>query len=127
MKQIVISGNVGKDAVLRTTQRGDKVASWSVGVTERGEEKRTLWFDVSLWGARAEALLPHITKGSKLSVAGELSTREHEGKVYLTIRADQVTLMGGGPERSSTAQAAHMAQRPALDGDSIPFAPEVRG
>jgi single-stranded DNA-binding protein len=32
MKQIVIAGNIGKDAELRSTQSGDQVAGFSVGV-----------------------------------------------------------------------------------------------
>ena len=100
MKTIVIGGNIGKDAVTRTTQGGDIVTGWSVAVEERnGKDKRTVWFDVSLWGKRGEALAQYLTKGTRVAVAGELSTREHEGKTYLTVRADQVTLMGGGERR----------------------------
>lgn len=130
MKNITIAGNIGKDAETRTTGDGDKVTGWSVAVEDRtGKEKRTLWFDCSLWGKRGESLAQYLTKGGKVSVAGELSTRDHEGKTYLTVRADQVTLLGGGekrdePERTPVARAADRAQRPAtraeLD-DEIPF------
>lgn len=100
MKTIVIAGNIGKDATTRTTQGGDKVTGWPVAVEERnGQDKRTIWFDCTLWGARGEKLAQYLTKGSKVSVAGELSTREHEGKTFLTLRADQVTLLGGGEAR----------------------------
>lgn len=99
MKNITIAGNLGKDSVLRTTNNGDKVLGWSVAVEERnGQDKRTLWFDCSLWGKRGEALAQYLTKGSKVAVAGELSTREHEGKTYLTVRVSEVTLQGGKSE-----------------------------
>ena len=97
MKSITIAGNIGKDAQTRTTQGGDKVTSWTVAVEERqGQDKRTIWFDCNLWGVRGEKLAEYLTKGGKVAVSGDLSTREHEGKTYLTVRADQVTLMGGG-------------------------------
>jgi single-strand DNA-binding protein len=100
MKQITIAGNIGKSAETRTTQGGDKVTSWSVAVEERsGKEKSTIWFDCSLWGKRGESLAPYLTKGGKVAVSGDLGKREHEGKTYLTIRADQVTLMGGKPSQ----------------------------
>lgn len=132
MKMIVISGNIGKSAEVRSTQNGDKVTGWSVAVEERsGKEKRTVWFDCTMWGARGEALAQWLTKGSKVSVAGELSTREHNGKTYLTIRADQVTLMGGKPADdrddgySPQARTADKAQRPETSradlDDEIPF------
>ena len=100
MKNITIAGNIGKDAVTRTTQGGDKVTGWTVAVEERnGQDKRTLWFDISMWGKRGESLAGYLTKGGKVSVSGEFSTREHEGKTYLTLKADQVTLLGGGDRK----------------------------
>ena len=130
MKNIVIAGNIGKDAETRQTQGGDSVTSWTVAVEERnGQDKRTIWFDVSLWGKRGSALAPYLTKGGKVTVAGDLSTREHNGKTYLTIRASEVTLTGGkreddAPRQSSTARTADRAQRPPVDDDldsAIPF------
>lgn len=126
MKQITIAGNIGKDAVVRRTQDGTAVANWNVAVEERGAEKRTLWFDCSLWGNRGEKLAPHLLKGGKVAVSGELSTREHEGKTYLTVRADQVSLMGGGGERgvsraSTTPRKPGSAQTDIDLNDEIPF------
>ena len=142
MKSITIGGNIGKDAATRSTQQGDKVTGFSVAVEERnGQEKRTLWFDVSIWGNRGEKLAPYLTKGTKVSVAGDLSTREHEGKTYLTVRADQITLMGGGQinddrerelaQRNSNrgaagAPAGGAAYRTPVDDTDIPFNREWR-
>ncbi len=133
MKSIVISGNIGKDAVTRTTGGGEKVTGFTVAVEDRqGKEKSTIWFDVAIWGARGEKLAEYLTKGGKVAVSGDLSTREHDGKTYLTIRADQVTLMGGGqreerreePKRESGYGAGG---RPRDDlNDEVPFAAEWR-
>jgi single-strand DNA-binding protein len=123
MKNITIAGNVGKDAEVRTTQNGDKLASFSVAVEQRdGREKSTLWFDVSLWGKRGEALAPHIVKGGRVAVSGDLGTREYNGKTYLTVRANDVTLLGGGERRDDAPRAAAPASTgaAALD-DDIPF------
>jgi single-strand DNA-binding protein len=123
VKTITIAGNIGKDAETRTTQGGDSVTSFNVAVEDRaGKEKATLWFSCSLWGKRGDALAQYLTKGSKVCVAGDLSTREHEGKTYLQIRVDQVSLMGGKPEgRADTPPAQGNAMN-----DEVPFAPEVR-
>lgn len=122
MKHIVISGGIGKDAELRSTGNGDKVASFSVAVSDGfGDAKRTIWFDVSVWGKRAETLAPMLTKGGKVSVSGDLSTREHNGKTYLTVRASDVTLMGGGERRDDAPREQRRDERADdMDGD-IPF------
>ena len=123
MKTICIAGNIGKDAVTRNTQSGDSVTSWSVAVEERrGQDKQTLWFDCSLWGKRGEALCQYLRKGDKVSVSGELSRREHEGKTYLTVNVSQVALQGGN-RQDSQQESSGYDQRPAprdLD-DEIPF------
>jgi single-strand DNA-binding protein len=126
MKQITIAGNIGKDAEVRSTQNGDKVTGWTLAVEERGgQDKRTIWFDCTLWGKRGEALAPYLTKGGKVAVSGELSTREYEGKTYLTVRADQVTLLGG--KQSGNGDAGGYQPEPQQRGrnddlgDEIPF------
>lgn len=113
VKMITVAGNVGRDAELRSTQSGEKVLGFSVAVEERGgQEKRTLWFDCSVWGKRGEALERHIRKGDKITVAGEFSTREHDGKTYLTVRASEVTLQGGGQSAGSDRTGPGYSQRP---------------
>jgi single-strand DNA-binding protein len=128
MKTITIAGNIGKDAVTRKTQEGESVTGWSVAVeTRNGRDKGTMWFDCTLWGKRGEALAQYLTKGSKVSVSGDLGAREHEGKTYLTIRADQVTLMGsrdggnaGGGNQGAGDQGGGAGGGSGMD-DEIPF------
>ncbi len=97
MKSITIAGNIGKDAETRTMQDGTKVTGWSVAVDDGfGDRKRTIWFDCSMWGQRGAKLAQFLTKGTKVAVSGDLSTREHDGKTYLTVRVNEVTLQGGG-------------------------------
>lgn len=123
MKTITIAGNIGRDAVTRQTQAGESVTGWPVAVEERaGQDKRTIWFDVSLWGKRGAALAPFLTKGGRVAVSGELSTREHEGKTYLTVRASEVTLIGGGEKRDDRPAERQDTARNTRDfDDEIPF------
>ncbi len=91
-----IAGNLGKDAAYKETQNGKPLCSFPVAADVGfGENKRTLWVDVTRWGDGAKGLANILVKGSRVTVSGELSTREHEGKTYLQIRADHVTLQGG--------------------------------
>lgn len=125
MKSITVAGGITRDAVTRRTPNGDAVTSWSVAVDDRAsKEKRTLYFDCSLWGKRGESLAPYLTKGGKVAVSGELSTREHDGKTYLTVRAEQVTLLGGGQDpadRRDELRRDPARQAPASLDDEIPF------
>ena len=126
MKSIAIAGRIGKNAETRKTQQGDQVTGFTVAVDEGfGDKKRTLWFDCSFWGKRGASVAPYLTKGGQVTVSGDLSTREYEGKTYLTIRVNDLKLQGGKGDAQSGQTSGHQQQGnpPASDdfGDSIPF------
>jgi single-strand DNA-binding protein len=128
MQCITIAGRIGRDAEIRSTQSGDSVCGFTVAVDVRnGREKATNWWRVSLWGKRGEALAQYLTKGASVTVVGEFSLGEYEGKPQLNIRASEIALQGGRPE-GGQAQRVPDGSRGApppqddLDDDSIPFA-----
>jgi single-strand DNA-binding protein len=131
MQIITIAGNITKDAVLRRTQKGEPVLGFSVAVNGIGQDAPSTFFDCTMWGKRGETLESMIKKGGKVTVSGTFGTREHDGKTYLTVRANDVTLQGAKAEASSRSSYDEPEQRDsrvmanALD-DDIPFAPEWR-
>jgi len=124
MKTVCIAGTVGKDAVLRRTQNGDAVLGFSLAVDDGyGQNKSTMWFDVSIWGKRGEALQSHIKKGMRLTAVGDFGLREHEGKYYPMCRAMEVELQGGGegkPARQESREEPRQSFREELS-DDLPF------
>ena len=124
MLNAVIAGNIGKSAETRNAGQST-VTSFAVAVEQRGRDgKKTQWVNCSLWGQRGEKLANYLTKGTRVCVSGELTTREHNGKTYLEINASDVTLMGGGERRQDNYQAPQQpAQRSGQQGfdDEIPF------
>lgn len=126
MKNLTIAGRLTKNAETRDVG-SDRVTSFSVAVDDRqGKEKGTLFFDASLWGKRGDSLAPHLTKGSSVTVSGDLGTREHNGKTYLTIRVGDVTLQGGKPATGGGGENQERAQTgtrtAAYDfDDEVPF------
>jgi single-strand DNA-binding protein len=129
MITITVAGNVGKDAVLRRTNDDQAVLNFSVASSSYANgEKTTQWVDVSVWGKRGQALADLITKGSKVTVIGQGSLTEHNGKTYIKVRAFDVELQGSAQptqQRSETRQApAQQRSAPPadhFDEDSIPF------
>jgi len=121
MKNINISGNITKDAVLRRTQSGEPVTGFSVAVND-ARTKSALFFDCSLWGKRGDALTAYLKKGTKVSVCGDLGTRDHDGKTYLTVNVSEVTLMGGGERQQQREPEPDMyGNDPSTLDDTIPF------
>lgn len=128
MQNITIAGRVGRDAELRRTQGGDAVCSFTVAVDYRnGREKATNWWRVSLWGKRGEALAPYLLKGVSVTVSGEFSLGDYEGKPQLNIRASEIALQGGRSDGGQAKREPDGSQGHAggfaddLGGDQVPF------
>ncbi len=118
------TGRLGRDAVTRDAA-GKPVTNFALAVDSGyGDHKQTLWLDCAGWGERYVKLAPYLLKGAQVHVAGELGTREHEGKTYITVRVADARLIG-----KKTASAAP-APKPApkkpeptggFEDDDIPF------
>lgn len=121
MNSYNVVGRVGKDAVTR--QAGDqKVTSFSLAVDSGyGDRKQTLWLDCSGWGKRFEGVASYLVKGAQIAAHGELGTREHEGKTYLTLKLADLTLVGGKAERPSVGKSTNSAKNDDFEDSSVPF------
>lgn len=118
MSTIIVTGRVGRDAELRTTQGDTKVLSFSVADDiGYGDKKKTQWLDCALFGKRAEGLAPHVTKGSLVEVIGtpSINTYESKGehKASIQVRVLEINLKGGGKKDGNEA-----SRQP---DDDIPF------
>lgn len=113
---------LGRDAELRTTSQGESVATLALAISygRKGSDGRrpTQWVDGALWGKRAEALAPYLTKGGLVSVLLEdVHIETYQGKngeaSKLVGRVVDVELAGGGERAASPAPAPRAAPRPA--------------
>jgi single-strand DNA-binding protein len=135
MNIITIAGALGKDAELRTTPKGDHVASFSVA-DNQGKDKPPIWWRCQLWGKRAETLTQYLTKGQSVTVTGQVSVSEYKDKdgtpkQSYDVRVVDVALQGG--QRHSEAPARfeppRQATKPAntsygfddMEDSEIPF------
>jgi single-strand DNA-binding protein len=123
MQTITIAGRIGRDAETRNAGEGT-VTSFTVAVDQRnGRDKTTNWWRVSIWGKRGESLCQYLRKGDNITVAGEFSLSEYEGKAQLNIRANEVTLQGGKGEMPRDSQPVRQDAKPTPpdDLDDCPF------
>ena len=125
MQILTIAGTVGKDAVLRTTQGGEPVLSFSLAVDNgkdaNSNKRDATWFDCSIWGKRATSLQNHIAKGSKLTLSGRPTARAHDGKAYLGLTVNELSFQGGGQRQDDEPRGSQgESSRNDMD-DDIPF------
>ena len=124
MQQILIHGNLVKDAELVTFGERQQV-KFTVACNEgKGEKKVTTYYDVLSYSV---GIQPYLQKGKDVIVTGRLSVRQSEsnGKTYvnLNVYADGVELCGRRDDAQKTVEPQvqyHKAPQP-VQLDTLPF------
>lgn len=143
LNKVQLIGNLGRDPEIRTTQDGKEVATLSLGVSERWQDKQsgerresTEWVRVVIFNERLVTLVKNYTsKGSKIYVEGKFKTREWTDNQQVKRYTTEVVLggfggaiellsprkEGGGGDNAQDYAAATGAEMPADLDDEIPF------
>lgn len=90
MNNCVFSGNLCKDAEVKDNGQSTTM-NFSLAVqTGFGENKATMFIGCSAFNK--EKLAPYMKKGMRVTVSGELSERENNGKHYLNLKVRDIDL-----------------------------------
>ncbi|MFP4562754.1 MAG: single-stranded DNA-binding protein [Spirochaetia bacterium] len=119
---VVLVGRLVRDAELKYTSSGYPVCKFSIAINRRRKQgdqwvDEANFFDINLWGKRAEALAQYLTKGTQVGIQGELRQNkwEQDGqpRSKIEITANDIQLLGGGRGgQSQSAQSGGDNQRP---------------
>ena len=93
MKQITIIGNLGANAVQRTTADGKSLMSFNVAVNAANDQ--ALWFNCV--GNLREKIFPYLLKGQCVCVTGDLRPGIYKQLLDLTVSIDRIELCGAKP------------------------------
>ena len=140
INRVAISGNLTRDAELRTTQSGLSILDFGVAVNDRRRNQQTgewedcpNFVDCTMFGARAEKLQPYLAKGSKVALEGKLrySSWESGGqrRSKLGVIVDDLEFMSSRRDDAGSGYAPRPVPEadPAIDAaasiydEDIPF------
>ena len=132
INKVMITGNLTRDAELRTTPSGTAILNVGVAVNDRRRNSQTgdwedyaNFVDCTMFGKRAEALNQYLTKGTKVAIEGRLHYSSWEDRntgqkrSKLEVIVDEIEFMNSRPAASPAA---------AVDGGqqyAVPEAPAV--
>jgi single-strand DNA-binding protein len=121
-----LSGNLTRDAELRSLRPGSDVARLRVASSARrrtGEEwvEKTNYFTVEVHGAQANLCAQRLAKGSRVVVDGELDWREwtdqqHNRREVVVLRARQILFEAARSAPHTNSEQG--AQNGSSDGES---------
>lgn len=109
INRVSISGNLTRDAELKSTQGGSSVLTFGVAVNDRRKNQQTgewedvpNFVDVTMFGNRASALSMYLLKGTKVAVDGRLrfSSWEKDGqrRTKLEVIAEEIEFLSARPQ-----------------------------
>jgi single-strand DNA-binding protein len=93
MNVCIFTGNLTKDPELRTVGEGKSVTTLRMAV--KGGREETLFINVTVWDRSAENCVTYLSKGSPVTVRGELkparvyTARSGEARADLEVTADR--------------------------------------
>jgi single-strand DNA-binding protein len=124
MNKVIILGNMTRKAELRTIPSGNKVANFSIAVSEKYKDKQGQWVDKAefvncvAWGRTAEVIDQYLDKGSKILVEGKLQTstwdKDGEKRYKTEVIVSSMEMLGNKPQ----GQAPKTAPSPDVPPDS---------
>lgn len=136
INRATISGNLTRDAELRSTASGMPVLSFSVAVNDRRKNNQTgEWEDVpnfidcTMFGTRAQSLSQYLTKGTKVAVEGKLRwsqwERDDQKRSKIEIIVDTLDFMSARRDADAMASPNPVVTSEPQPGDiydeEIPF------
>ncbi len=130
MNKVMLIGNLTKDPDVRTTSGGASVTTLSIAVNRRFKDKSgervTDYFRVVAWNKLADICGKYLVKGSKVSVSGELQTKDYEAKDgtkrYVTeILADEVEFLTPKSDRNQSVDDIGFTDITGDEGEGFPF------
>lgn len=135
INRVVISGNLTRDPELRATASGMNVLKMGVAVNDRRKNQQTgewedvpNFVDVTMFGARAEALSRFLSKGTKVAIEGKLRWSQWESpqgdkRSKLEVVADEVEFLSSRDGSGGRASASSASAPEPIDdlGEEIPF------
>lgn len=100
-----VVGRLTRDAELKYTNSGQAICSFSVATNSR-VKKGDQWvdepnyWDVDLWGKKAESVNQYLTKGKLVAVHGDIRQdkweKDGQQRMKVRINAQDVQLIGSG-------------------------------
>lgn len=136
MNILTFTTRFGQDAETKYTPAGKPITTVRCPVDSGwGDNKHTSWLTVVLFGERGEKLCPHMRKGGKATISGELRVREFERNdgskgTSVEVIMREIELQGDAPNSGQQPQAPAQQQYtappagfnpPADDFDDVPF------
>ena len=139
LNKVTLIGNLGKDPEIRSTQTGDKIASFTLATSETWKDRasgerqeRTEWHRITIFGdGLCGVVEQYLKKGSKVYVEGALQTRKwtdqsgqdkYTTEIVLQPYNGKLLMLDGNGGQNRNGNGGHAENQGGGDlDDEVPF------
>lgn len=126
MNLAIVSGRLTSDPVLRLTNSGKAVVSFSIASNDyRGGNKTTEYHDCEAWEGLANLIADKCRKGTGVEVSGRLQTKPYTNKQGAEVKGTRIVVANfgfvGGRGDQDEGVRTTPDQTVKIDIDDIPF------
>ena len=134
VNKVILLGNAGQDAEMRSTSAGKSVANFSLAIDQSfrdkkdGNVQRVEWARCAAWGKLAEITEKFVTKGKQVFVEGRLQTRRFEDRegsqnTVTEVVVASLRVLGGAANasRGVNGQGAAASETTNAESEAVPF------
>ena len=134
VNKVILLGNAGQDAEMRSTSAGKSVSNFSLAINQSfrdkkdGNVQRVEWVRCVAWGKLAEIAARFVTTGKQVFVEGRLQTRRFEDregspKTVTEVVVASLRVLGGAANagRSGNLQGAVTGDSKDAESEPVPF------
>ena len=113
LNKVHLMGRLGNDPIMRMTQKGTKVTTFSLATQDfikTKNENETTWHRIVVWGRTAEFCAKYLKKGAAIYVDGTMKVRKFEGddgkmNYMHEIHTLKIQTLGYKKEQANVAEA----------------------
>jgi len=133
VNKVILLGNAGQDADLRSTSAGKSVANFSLAINQPSRNKkdgnqRVEWVRCVAWDKLAQIAEKFVAKGTVVFVEGRLQTRQFEdreggAKTVTEVVVASLRVLGGAKasSRSDNNHDAAASSTTDAESEAVPF------
>lgn len=124
LNSVALAGNLTRDPQMRTTQGGMAILSMGIAVNDRRKNQQTgewedvpQYFELTMFGKRAEAVSKYLSKGTKVAVQGKLhysswETQDGQKRSKVDVTVDELEFMSRGDGQRQGGQDSYSGVSP---------------
>mgnify|MGYP003393678721 CR=1 FL=1 len=112
--RVILIGRLTRDPEKSYTTTGTAISKFGLATNNGfGENKKTVFVDVTTWGKTAEFVTTYFTKGKEILVEGRLEfdsweSKEGEKRSKLYVTGERISFAGGKSESSSSSAESNI-------------------